>query len=365
MSDSTSDELVELYRACGLPEAQALYFRLEEAGISARIDNEMLQGVVGEVPAGWMTAPRVLVLQRDLEAARRVLQEFLPVDKPPVTRQVSDALSCLACGATMTASNTCPNCNWTYATDPGSPSPPRPSDAPTAQASDAVPEPAQPQGSTPPPLAGRAVWLEVAAVLAVGVVPPLLGAIASLAETPTPSPYWSNCVSLTGTSACTAFVVLYLIHRSGEPWKRFGLVGASGWDLPLGLGMLIVAELVLLVYARLGLAAEKASYTFPVPRGTAEYAMMVIQLGANAFAEELVTRAYLITRLEVLLRFCAKAVVLAAAAFASYHIYQGTPATLFIFMLGASYGAAYLGVRRIWPFAIGHTLFGIHAELSY
>ena len=40
MTDDQDDEIVELYRARGLPEAQALYFRLEEAGIPARIDNE-------------------------------------------------------------------------------------------------------------------------------------------------------------------------------------------------------------------------------------------------------------------------------------------------------------------------------------
>ena len=50
----TPDELVELYRARGLAEAHALRIQLEEEGIAAQVDNEMLQGIVGEVPGGWV-----------------------------------------------------------------------------------------------------------------------------------------------------------------------------------------------------------------------------------------------------------------------------------------------------------------------
>src|SRR5262245_49993653 len=99
MSDKTSDDLVELFRARGLPEAQSLVFLLGEAGIAARIDNEMLQGVVGEVPAGWMTAPRVLVLERELDAANRILGAFLPDSRPEGPDDTG--LRCLACGAAM------------------------------------------------------------------------------------------------------------------------------------------------------------------------------------------------------------------------------------------------------------------------
>ena len=40
------------YSDSGPQEANALCDRLEAAGIATRLDNEMLQGIVGEVPGG-------------------------------------------------------------------------------------------------------------------------------------------------------------------------------------------------------------------------------------------------------------------------------------------------------------------------
>jgi len=359
MTDDQDDEIVELYRARGLPEAQALYFRLEEAGIPARIDNEMLQGVIVEVPAGWDTAPRVLVARERLEAARQILQDFRPA---AATTDSDDdgGQACLACGATMGMADTCPACGWTFgpASDPELPIPPTdaPSqpDTPPSRGTGAPPDAAR------PPLTGRAAWLEVAAVLAVGIVPPLLAAIGPSS----PAPYWVDTVQLTGLSLCTAFVTLYIIHRSGQPWERFGIVRPSGWDIPLGFGILVIAELTWLVSLRLGLPDDPSGYPFPVARTRPDYAMMAIKLAANALAEELVVRAYLITRLEVLLRSRAFAVVVSSVLFASYHLYQGYYGALFVFLLGLTFGFAYLGVRRVWPLAIGHMLYGMHVELT-
>jgi membrane protease YdiL (CAAX protease family) len=361
MSDERTDDLVELYRAVGLPEAQALFFRLEEAGIPARIDNEMLQGVIGEVPAGWDTAPRVLVARERLEMAEQVLREFQPAVAATSESDGDGREACLACGAPMGTADTCPACGWTYgpASDPEPPIPP--SETPAQQNATAPPESGPPPDAGPPPMTGGAAWLEIAAVLAVGVVPPLLTVIGN----PAPVPYWVDTVQLTGLSVCTVFVTLYLIHRSREPWERFGIVRPSGWDIPLGFGILVIGELTWLVSLRLGLPDNPSSYPFPVARSRADYAMMVIKLGANAFAEELVVRAYLITRLEVLLRSRAFAVLVSSVLFASYHLYQGVYDSLFVLFLGLAFGFAYLGVRRVWPLAIGHMLFGIHAELSH
>src|SRR5215213_7410984 len=55
------NEPVELYRARGADEAHALRAHLEAAGVPARVDGELLGGIVGEVPFGWVTAPRLLV----------------------------------------------------------------------------------------------------------------------------------------------------------------------------------------------------------------------------------------------------------------------------------------------------------------
>ena len=83
------------------------------------------------------------------------------------------------------------------------------------------------------------------------------------------------------------------------------------------------------------------------------------------FAEELVCRAYLITRLEVLLRSRLWAVLLSAGAFASYHAYQGVNGTTFAFLFGVSFGAIYLFLRRVWPLALGHAMYDVLLELSH
>src|SRR6185312_13491664 len=75
MADGVT-EPVELYRALGLPEAHAIRIALEGEGIAARIDNELLQAALGDLPMGWSTAPRIFVNRSDEAAARAVLEEF-------------------------------------------------------------------------------------------------------------------------------------------------------------------------------------------------------------------------------------------------------------------------------------------------
>ena len=109
------DNLVELYRASGLPEAYALRDALEAAGIEAFVENELLQGAVGEVPLGWSTAPRIKVQARSVAAAREVLDRFS--DETHAGRQESDHAdgeSCLACGGVMGEFNVCEECGWSW-----------------------------------------------------------------------------------------------------------------------------------------------------------------------------------------------------------------------------------------------------------
>jgi len=371
MPDDTRNELVEMYRARGLPEAQALVFRLEEAGIAARIDNEMLQGIVGEVPAGWVTAPLVIVRRRDLDIAQRVLAEFLPGSETAAEESVV-GLRCLDCGAAMGSAHTCPNCGWTYASDrepPVVPESPNAADVAGPPMMPAPPAAEQPASLT---VTGRAAWFEVAAVLAVGVVPHFLRAITAPGE-PSSSPDQSvsspsfvhYAVHLAGLSVCISFVTLYIIARSGEPWARFGLTRPRLWDLPLGLGMLVLGNILWLCCWGLGMFGRVETRPFGIGQQLPQFGMVVIMNVASAFAEELVTRAYLITRLEVLLCSRGAAVLVAAFFFASYHVYQGLRATIPVFVIGVVYGVAYLGIRRVWPLVIGHALFDVEIDLLY
>ena len=113
------NEPVELYRARGADEAHIVRALLEQAGVPARVDGELLGGIVGEVPFGWVTAPRIMVPRGRLEVAEAVLADFLGgragAPSPPPAAEVSDAdLRCLSCGADMGEAETCPSCGWSY-----------------------------------------------------------------------------------------------------------------------------------------------------------------------------------------------------------------------------------------------------------
>src|SRR5262245_62462138 len=88
-----------------------------------------------------------------------------------------------------------------------------------------TPAPSETPSIESPPSVDRALWWEVLAVLAIGVFTPLGSAIVGLSSqrSGASSSYRVDSFDLTFQSACTTFVVLYLIWRSGEPWSSFGI----------------------------------------------------------------------------------------------------------------------------------------------
>ena len=61
--------LVEVFRAADSQHAHLVKEALEDAGIRAVVEGDLLQGAVGGVPAGWSSAPRVLVAEGDASKA--------------------------------------------------------------------------------------------------------------------------------------------------------------------------------------------------------------------------------------------------------------------------------------------------------
>ena len=115
------NEPVELYRARGADEAHVIRALLEQAGVPARVDGELLGGIVGEVPFGWVTAPRLMVPRGRLEVAEAVLADFLggAGGPPGATAGAAEAdLRCLSCGARMGNAAACPVCGWSYVVGP-------------------------------------------------------------------------------------------------------------------------------------------------------------------------------------------------------------------------------------------------------
>jgi membrane protease YdiL (CAAX protease family) len=208
------------------------------------------------------------------------------------------------------------------------------------------------------------VWGEVAAVSAVGVVPYISSTVSILAVPPTaPLPYWVDALTLTVGNGCAIFVTLYLIARSGESWSAFGLVPPRLSDVLLGGLMLMVAHLAWALTPQLPDLGVRA-YPFPRPNGAGDQVLMVVKFAVGAFSEELVTRAYLITRLTLLLRSRGEAVVIAAVLFAIGHGYQGPTAVAYTFVFGVWYGIVFLVMRRVWPLALGHAFYNVLGDLS-
>jgi hypothetical protein len=104
--------LVEVYRAQNGPQAHILRTALEDAGIRAVVDGDVLQGDIGVTPAGWSGAPRVLVESHDEARALEIVSRM----DLSVARESSDASPrCLSCGAPMSESETsCPACGWSH-----------------------------------------------------------------------------------------------------------------------------------------------------------------------------------------------------------------------------------------------------------
>ena len=67
---------MEVYWATDAQDAHLAKALLEDAGIAARVVGEMLLGVVGELPMGPNTAPRVWVAASDAERARALVAEW-------------------------------------------------------------------------------------------------------------------------------------------------------------------------------------------------------------------------------------------------------------------------------------------------
>ncbi len=367
--ESADPKYVEVYRARNLPQAHSIRLALEQSGIRVQIEGEPLQGAVGDLPLGWATAPRILVEESQIAEAREIIEkaENQEEARSDEDEENDEATRCLACGAMLPEGQTkCRSCGWSYQGGEGSSE--KDAILTSAPQNEPVLEPQTKESASsipsPPRFTRRELWFEVLAVLTIGVFPGIIGAFYLPWSSSAHWPFWLYSVNSLFYSASTSFLVLYLIYRSGEPWAAFGIQRPLPRDVGLG---------ILVYFANVFLFWFLGSFPIPdlldthhldVPRKVTDYLLMVASISASAFAEELVTRAYLITRLERLLRSQARAVILSAAWFASYHLYYGVGGVIDMMMWGIVFGILYLLIRRIWPFAIGHMLWNVMAALK-
>lgn len=360
-SDQPVELFVELYRAGSLFEAEELVAALEEAGISSRVENALLQGGLGELPPGWNTLPRIAVPKKSLAEARNVLERGID---DAAERQSSDD-SCLACNEPMQDEDACRNCGWSWGIshetafeDSGQKSAVDSEGSPTNVESSLSEE----AGASGENLnrSDRELWMELSVVAAVTVIPSFCFAVLNIFE-PAAQSFVADSINLFVTSVCAAWVPVYLVRNNGESLSDFGIERPQIADIIAGLLIVPLTEIPWIVYWNIiPVSAEIVpEVEFSQSFTNIEYLLLIASQLANAFHEELVLRAYLITRLCVLLKSRRRAVLLAAATFASYHIYQGAIATGEIFLFGVFFGVLWLLFRRLWPLVIAHAVSNI------
>ena len=105
-------EMILLYTAQDLVDAQMLVDQLNESGIEATVRNSELQGAIGELP--WSLRPEVCILDpRDLERAIALKEEYERLRAKPI---IGDERICPACGESSPPNfEVCWKCRKTFA----------------------------------------------------------------------------------------------------------------------------------------------------------------------------------------------------------------------------------------------------------
>jgi membrane protease YdiL (CAAX protease family) len=370
-SEAGADRLVVVYSAANDVEAHGLRAVLEERGIRAQVVGESLGNAVGRLPFGEATAPRIQVREGDTGRAREIIEDLSrsPVNDRDIT------FACEECGKNVTFPGqrrghveVCPYCN-SYLDVPE-----ETADAPLAAPALATSQPVSEgiNGSIIPGVGLRTkkwLWIEVLAVLSFAYVPYLFAAVTKITEwlpsRATP-PFAYQMLAGIVYSLQIVMPVLMIIGLSGERWQSFGIVYPK-WIADAFAGCAIWLAGYVACYFALSLLpplvlqgmASRRAPDMEGPTTIAGFVVFAVMHSAHAFAEELVMRAYLITRLERLLSSTWRAVAVTTVLFASCHIYQGIAGTISAAASGLVLAIFFCWLRRLWPVCLAHALHNI------
>jgi membrane protease YdiL (CAAX protease family) len=232
------------------------------------------------------------------------------------------------------------------------------------------------ESPSPQPLSRKVLCLELFSVLCLGVFAHLIVAVSLfLGTTETYRTFAWDQYTVIVFSLQVAVPTLYIVSRSPGGFAEFGLVAPRIFpDLYIGLAAFAIAWCLpafTIVFVPpwlipvLNQLIPKSPVMFEKPLFVAEYMLLFVALAVNAFTEELVTRAYLITRLSHLGLPRIASVFVSSTLFASYHLYQGAWAVFQMFFFGLFLSLLYLWVGRLLPLVIAHLLYGYIAYLQF
>jgi membrane protease YdiL (CAAX protease family) len=219
------------------------------------------------------------------------------------------------------------------------------------------------------------LWMETGAVMLVCVAPALFGSTASTYPNYTPVHYSFEYSALYGIvrSIGTIAIVLFVIWRSTESFDRFGLRRFRiGRDLFGGIGIWVIVYGVYrvcivvlpIVLGSAYLTGHSHKLQYDLPSSPMDLLLLVVMSAAVGTAEELLFRAYLITRLEELIESTPVALFVTTVIFALCHGAYGAYGVIVVGAGGLVQGAAFCVFRRFAPVAISHAIQDVYAIIA-
>jgi len=217
---------------------------------------------------------------------------------------------------------------------------------------------------TPPREASRsAALVELVAVVLVLVCP---GLYAWVARTEFPPLTTGLLIVITSQAAGMTLLVASLLRQQRDvPWPLYK--PARGWIFECVVAALLTVFVSLVYrfvwYLTPALATTDDPSRFPdAPAGDVSAVMLLLYNVLAVIYEEVVSRAYLVTRIARHLRLgSAASVVIAAAIFAIAHGY-GSRGTVLTFAVGIVFGAAYVKTRSLPCIVLAHCALNVLLE---
>jgi membrane protease YdiL (CAAX protease family) len=161
---------------------------------------------------------------------------------------------------------------------------------------------------------------------------------------------------------------LYLLWRGGLALVRIGLDRTRPWrDLLSGVGLTALIGvpglgLYLLSYA-LGFSLNVQPSVLDDTWWRTP--MLILSAFSNAWIEEILIVAYLLTRVRQLGWAENAGLLVSAVIRGSYHLYQGPGGFVGNFIMGLIFGRLWQRTNRIWPLVIAHTLLDVVSFVGY
>lgn len=207
----------------------------------------------------------------------------------------------------------------------------------------------------------RALWLQVAFVLSIAVVPDIFSALSSFAQPyiDAPAYFYPMHVAwgIATRGVCVIVPILCLVALCGIRPGAIGLCRPRMLDATLTIGVLAFSLLAGMLGTMVvdALIGRGSTVLTGQPETSFNWGMYVLAELVNGCAEELAIWGVLYTRLRRLWHTAEwPSLLCASVLFGSYHFYQGVDGFIVVSMMGLVHGVCFRLVPRLLPLVLAH-----------